>query len=56
MDLPKTPSFDLTGKRLDATSPSPRDLDTLEAKVEGDDVLVKFENYRVGTSEKVVKT
>src|SRR5574340_789720 len=41
-------SFDLAGTRLDATSPSPRPLDTLEAKVEGDAVLVKFENFKTG--------
>jgi len=49
-------SFDLGGKRLDATSPSPRDLDTLECEIRGNsEVWVKFENFRTGTSQKVVQ-
>jgi menaquinol-cytochrome c reductase iron-sulfur subunit len=47
-------SFDLSGKRLDATSPSPRDLDTLDAEVRnGNEVWVRFQNFRTGTTEKV---
>ncbi len=48
-------SFDLEGKRLDATSSSPRDLDTLECKVEGAEVWVRFQNFRTGTSEKIAE-
>ncbi|MBN2475763.1 MAG: Rieske 2Fe-2S domain-containing protein [Pirellulales bacterium] len=49
-------SFDLSGKRLDETSPSPRDLDTLDVKVESDgEVLVKFQSFETGTAKKVVK-
>lgn len=48
--------FDLSGKRLDEKSPSPRDLDTLEAEVRnGNEVWVKFENYQTGTPNKVVQ-
>ena len=49
-------SFDLEGKRLDATSSSPRDLDTLECKIEGSEVWVRFENFRTGTSDKIAET
>jgi menaquinol-cytochrome c reductase iron-sulfur subunit len=49
-------SFSLEGKRLDETSPSPRDLDTLEAEVRGkDEVWVKFQNFRTGTPEKIAE-
>lgn len=49
-------SFDLTGKRLDAQSPSPRDLDTLECKIEnGNEVWVKFESFRTGTPQKIIQ-
>ena len=46
--------FDLSGKRLDAAhSPSPRDLDALQAEVRnGGEVWVKFENFRTGTPQK----
>ncbi len=49
-------SFDIEGKRLDATSSSPRDLDTLECKIEGSEVWVRYENFRTGTAEKVAET
>ena len=49
-------SFDLAGKRLDETSPSPRDLDTLEVEVrDGIDVWVKFKEFQTGTAKKVAK-
>jgi MYXO-CTERM domain-containing protein len=52
-----TAHFDLDGVRLDATSSSPRDLDTLEVDYETKDgvkyVLVKFQNFRIGTADKV---
>jgi len=47
-------TFDLAGKRLDETSPSPRDLDTLEAEIRnGTEVWVRFQNFRTGIAEKV---
>ncbi len=49
-------SFDLTGKRTDKKSHSPRDLDTLEVKLgEHGEVLVNFESFETGTSRKVAK-
>ncbi len=47
-------SFDLDGKRLDATSPSPRDLDTLEVEIRaGTEIWVRFENFQTGVTQKV---
>ncbi|MFH1920613.1 MAG: Rieske (2Fe-2S) protein [Planctomycetota bacterium] len=46
-------SFDPTGKRLDETSPSPRDLDTVQAEVRDGEVWVRFQNFRAGIAEKV---
>jgi len=47
-------SFALDGKRLDATSPSPRDLDTLDVEIRnGTEVWVRFQNFRTGIPEKV---
>lgn len=49
-------SFDLDGRRTDAVSPSPRDMDTLEAEIRNDsEVWVKIEKFRSGTSEKVAE-
>ncbi len=49
-------SFDLDGKRLDETSPSPRDLDTLEVAIEnGTEVWVKFQSFETGIAKKVAK-
>jgi menaquinol-cytochrome c reductase iron-sulfur subunit len=49
-------NFELSGKRMDATSASPRDLDSLEVEVRKEDgeswVYVKFQNFRIGTAEK----
>ena len=48
--------FDLTGKRKDENSPSPRDLDTLDVEIRnGSDVWVKFQNFRTGIPNKVVE-
>lgn len=47
-------SFDLSGVRLDEKSQSPRDLDTLEVKVEDGKVFVKFEKFLSGIPEKVI--
>ena len=47
--------FDLRGKRLGATSPSPRNLDTLEVEVRnGSEVWVKFQSFRTGVPQKIV--
>lgn len=49
-------SFALDGKRLDETSPSPRDLDTLEVEIRGDsEVWVKYENFQTGIPQKVAE-
>ncbi len=42
--------FDINGNLI--SGPSPRPLDTLEAKVENGRVLVKFEVFQVGTARK----
>jgi menaquinol-cytochrome c reductase iron-sulfur subunit len=42
------------GKRLDALSPSPRDMDTLDVEIRnGTEVWVRFQNFRTGITEKV---
>lgn len=47
-------SFDLDGRRLDAASPSPRDLDTLQVKVENQtEIWVQFQHFRTGIPDKV---
>ncbi len=46
-----TSSFDLDGKKLNAIPP--RGMDSLEVKVLDGNVLVKFENFRATTSEKI---
>jgi nitrite reductase/ring-hydroxylating ferredoxin subunit len=49
-------AFDLTGKRLDATSMSPRDMDALEVEIRsGSEVWVKFQNFHTGTPLKVAQ-
>jgi menaquinol-cytochrome c reductase iron-sulfur subunit len=46
--------FDLSGKRLDATSPSPRDMDSMEVEIrDKNEVWVKFQKFATGTSKKV---
>ncbi len=42
--------FDLNGQRIDDVSP--RDLDTLETRIENGTVFVKFENFAFGIPEK----
>jgi menaquinol-cytochrome c reductase iron-sulfur subunit len=47
-------SFDLSGKRTDATSPSPRDMDTMEVEIRNkNEVWVKFQTFGLGTAKKV---
>lgn len=49
-------SFDLAGKRTDAISPSPRDMDKLEVALRNkNDVWVKFQTFGVGTAKKVAQ-
>jgi menaquinol-cytochrome c reductase iron-sulfur subunit len=49
-------SFDLAGKRMDQTSPSPRDMDTLETEVRNkNEVWVKFQTFGVGTANKTAQ-
>ncbi|MCC6125608.1 MAG: Rieske (2Fe-2S) protein [Pirellulales bacterium] len=50
-------SFDLAGVRTDRTSPSPRDMDALEAEIRnGDEVWVKFQTFATGTSRKTAQS
>jgi menaquinol-cytochrome c reductase iron-sulfur subunit len=45
--------FDVTGKRLEEESQSPRDMDPLEVEIrDGSEVWVRFENYKVGTPDR----
>jgi Rieske Fe-S protein len=45
-----TSAFDLDGRCLGG--PSPRGLDELEAHVEGRDVLIRYQRFRVGTAKR----
>jgi Rieske Fe-S protein len=45
-----TSAFDLDGRCL--SGPSPRGLDELEAHVEGREVLVRYQRFRVGTAKR----
>ena len=47
-------SFEVDGALI-PLSPSPRAMDTLDCKVVGDEILVKYENFYTGKAEKVVK-
>jgi len=50
-------SFDLAGKRTDATSPSPRDMYLLEVEIrKKSEVWVKFQTFGGGTANKVAQT
>ena len=50
-------SFDLAGKRTDATSPSPRNMDSLAVEIRNNnEVWVKFENFRMGIAAKIVQS
>ncbi len=46
-------TFGVDGSINDPHSPSPRGLDTLEVELKGDEVWVRFRNYRTGIQEKV---
>jgi menaquinol-cytochrome c reductase iron-sulfur subunit len=45
-----TSAFDLEGRCL--SGPSPRGLDELETHIEGRDVLVRYQRFRVGTAKR----
>ena len=48
--------FDPQGRRVGENSISPRNLDALEVEVrEGGEVWIKYETYRDGVAEKIVK-
>jgi len=47
-----TGRFELSGKRKDTTSPSPRDLDSLQVEIRGSEVWVKFESFQTNTPKK----
>jgi menaquinol-cytochrome c reductase iron-sulfur subunit len=47
-------SFQIDGKMIQPT-PSPRDMDTLECKVENGVVYVKYENFHTGRTDKTPK-
>jgi menaquinol-cytochrome c reductase iron-sulfur subunit len=46
-------SFSVDGSILDPASPSPRAMDELEAEIRGDEVWVRFQNFRKGTPDKI---
>jgi Rieske Fe-S protein len=50
-------SFDLSGKRTDSVSPSPRDMDQLAVDAERlekeNEVWVRFQNFQTGISQQV---
>jgi menaquinol-cytochrome c reductase iron-sulfur subunit len=49
-------NFDLDGKRTDAISPSPRDMDALEVEIrEANQVWVKFQTFQLGMAAKVAQ-
>ena len=49
-------SFDLAGKRLDANSPSPRNMDSLQTEIRNNnEVWVKFQNFITGTANKIAQ-
>lgn len=46
-----TSAFDLDGKKLNAIPP--RDMDSLDLDVRGNEIWIKFQNFRGATNEKV---
>ncbi len=46
-----TSTFDIDGKKVNSIPP--RDMDALEVKLEGEQILVRYVNYRAGMAEKV---
>jgi menaquinol-cytochrome c reductase iron-sulfur subunit len=49
-------SFDLSGRRTDEVSPSPRDMDPLEVEIRNSsEVWVKFQTFSLGTSQAIAQ-
>jgi Rieske Fe-S protein len=48
-------SFQLDGSMIAENNPSPRPMDTLECRVEGGEVFVKYENFHSGRADKVAR-
>jgi menaquinol-cytochrome c reductase iron-sulfur subunit len=49
-------NFDLDGKRTDAVSPSPRDMDALEVEIRNtNEIWVKFQTFQLGMAAKVAQ-
>jgi menaquinol-cytochrome c reductase iron-sulfur subunit len=46
-------TFLLDGKIRDKKSPSPRALDSLPVEIRGEEIFVKFQNFRSGVAEKI---
>jgi menaquinol-cytochrome c reductase iron-sulfur subunit len=46
--------FEADGQLIEP-SPSPRSMDTLECRVDKQEILVKFQNFNTGKTEKVIK-
>jgi len=47
-----TSAFDAQGKKK--SGPSPRDMDSLDTKIEGDDLFVDFRRFKIGTAAREV--
>ena len=45
--------FALDGKLSDPKSPAPRGMDSLEVEIRGEEIWVKFQNFRSGPAEKI---
>lgn len=51
-----TAAFDLEGRRTDAVSPSPRDMDDLEVEIRNEhEIWVRFRHFVLNKSEKIAK-
>jgi Rieske Fe-S protein len=49
--------FDLSGKRAEEASPSPRDMDSLDVEIaENGKIRVKFYNFTLGTAKKTAQS
>ena len=46
-------SFKLDGTVANSSSPAPRNLDELAVKIEGDEVLVHYQEFRPGNSKRI---
>ena len=46
-------TFAIDGSINDPKSPSPRGLDTLEVEIRGEEIFVKFQNFRAGVHQKI---